>query len=224
MNFIESLSGKKIAIIAGGTGGHIFPAISLYEKFINKNNECTIFLNGKFHHSEAINFPSSYFSSFYFFLKNLSSFDIVITFGAYITVGAIFASYLLGKKLYVHEQNGILGRANKLATLLGAEILSAFNLPNSHWIGMPIHSTQHVSIKGDYILILSSSIGSLFFDKYVIPLILQNTNEKVYAQGNIKIIESYTKPKDNVIIQEYFHNFQFLISEAKLIIFQLVHQ
>ena len=57
---------------------------------------------------------------------------------------------------------------------------------------MPIHSTQHVSIKGDYILILSSSIGSLFFDKYVIPLILQNTNEKVYAQGNIKIIESYS--------------------------------
>ena len=55
-------------------------------------------------------------------------------------------------------------------------------------------------------------------------LILQNTNEKVYVQGNIKIIESYTKPKDNVIIQEYFHNFQFLISEAKLIIFQLVHQ
>jgi UDP-N-acetylglucosamine--N-acetylmuramyl-(pentapeptide) pyrophosphoryl-undecaprenol N-acetylglucosamine transferase len=216
---MDFLLTRKIAIIAGGTGGHIFPAIALYEKISRTNNECKLFINGKFTHEKSIPFPASYLGSFYFFLNELSTFDVIITFGAYITVGAIFASYILGKEMYVHEQNGILGRANKLAVLLGAKILSAFNLPKSHWIGMPISEMKYESTPGDYILILSSSMGSVFFDKYVIPIVLQNTNEKVYAQGNIKTVESYVKTiRTDIVIQEYFNNFEFLIANARLII------
>jgi UDP-N-acetylglucosamine:LPS N-acetylglucosamine transferase len=33
----------KIAIVAGGTGGHIFPAISLLEQLINEKKEIIFF-------------------------------------------------------------------------------------------------------------------------------------------------------------------------------------
>ena len=34
------MKNKKIVIAAGGTGGHIFPALSLYDNFKKKKLQC----------------------------------------------------------------------------------------------------------------------------------------------------------------------------------------
>jgi UDP-N-acetylglucosamine:LPS N-acetylglucosamine transferase len=34
---------SKIAIVAGGTGGHVFPAISLLEELVNQKKEVLFF-------------------------------------------------------------------------------------------------------------------------------------------------------------------------------------
>ena len=38
---------SKIAIVAGGTGGHIFPAISLLEQLISEKKEIIFFFRQK---------------------------------------------------------------------------------------------------------------------------------------------------------------------------------
>ena len=131
----------KVIISAGGTGGHIYPALAIINKIKEKEPDSDFLYIGTDNRMEKDLIPS--FGIKYEELhvtgikrkltldnlKTLSNFltarkkcikiikefnpDIVIGCGGYVTAPVIWASHKLGKKTFIHEQNSVVGLANK---------------------------------------------------------------------------------------------------------------
>lgn len=127
----------EIVIVTGGTGGHIYPALSLADGLVKKNHHVT-FIGSK-NRMEASVIPqhgyafkgyeiqrgnTSFFSKLkeifqigITFLKCIILFlkkrpHVVIGFGNYISVPVILAAKILGIQTIIHEQNIVPGKAN----------------------------------------------------------------------------------------------------------------
>lgn len=127
---------KKILLVAGGTGGHYFPAESVLEKLLSKGYkvmlitdercknyisypEYTIIVDvkklsgGKLSKIIGlINLPVSIMRSILFMLSFKP--DLVIGFGGYTSFPHLFTATILNIKIALHEQNSVMGKANLL--------------------------------------------------------------------------------------------------------------
>ena len=131
----------RIVVTAGGTGGHIYPALAIIEEFKKHHENLEVLYIGTHNRMEkdivpkhGIDFKSitiygfyrkelhknfrsvsvllkSYFDS----KKILKKFkpDAVIGVGGYVTVPVLMAAKSLKIKTFIHEQNSIPGAANK---------------------------------------------------------------------------------------------------------------
>ncbi len=130
----------KIVIATGGTGGHVYPAITLAETLMQDSSKNEILFIGNEDRMEATEIPKQGFrfigikaakfnnnknklsamktlySSYKQCLKIVDNFapDIVIGFGGYVTVPVILAGYKLKIKTMIHEQNSLTGMANRM--------------------------------------------------------------------------------------------------------------
>lgn len=132
----------KVLIVTGGTGGHIYPALALAD-YIRKQTSMDICFVGNDDRMEAIIIPENGYrfyalhtsglaGSFYHkgkammqsvmairaakkIIKQFNP-DVIISFGGYVSVPVILAAYRLKKKIILHEQNSIVGKANRLAS------------------------------------------------------------------------------------------------------------
>ena len=124
----------KIVMAAGGTGGHIYPALTLAES-LKKRGHDVVFFGSKDRMEKDI-VPSFGFKFIPFdivstsgnkvkslismkkaYKKSLSlleGYDMAIGFGNYISVPIILAAKKKGLKTVIHEQNSFVGKANKL--------------------------------------------------------------------------------------------------------------
>ena len=125
---------NKILISTGGSGGHVIPAMILYEH-LSKKNELYIstdrrgsrFLDKSVHKIEIINTPK--LNSIFllpvnlliilfltikslFFLKD-KKINILFSTGGYMSLPLMLAAKILNLKIYLLEPNLVLGRANK---------------------------------------------------------------------------------------------------------------
>ncbi|MDM0045250.1 undecaprenyldiphospho-muramoylpentapeptide beta-N-acetylglucosaminyltransferase [Variovorax dokdonensis] len=66
--------------------------------------------------------------------------DVVVGLGGYITFPGGMMSVLLGKPLVLHEQNSVAGMANKVLAGVADRVFSAFPdvLKNARWVGNPL--------------------------------------------------------------------------------------
>ncbi|MDR2817909.1 MAG: UDP-N-acetylglucosamine--N-acetylmuramyl-(pentapeptide) pyrophosphoryl-undecaprenol N-acetylglucosamine transferase, partial [Endomicrobium sp.] len=138
---------KNFIIVASGTGGHIYPGIALAREFqskgcnpiffINNNSASLKILNNSGFQYVAFNMvgmPRKFSFSFVVFLVKLKiSFfkalkrilyinpAAVIGTGGYLAVPVLFAAKTLGKKIFIHEQNTIPGKANILLNKIADE-------------------------------------------------------------------------------------------------------
>lgn len=128
----------KIVMVAGGSGGHIYPAVSLAKECVNKGHEVFFIgandrmektvipamdfefvgLNVKTTRggiSQKINSGISMLKSYFQAKKVLKTrhVDMVIGFGNYISVPVVLAAKSLKIKTVIHEQNSYVGRANR---------------------------------------------------------------------------------------------------------------
>ena len=129
---------KKIIFTAGGTGGHIFPAINLMKHFSKKDYEVILvtdkkgkdFIKGCSEFKSYIikadtptrkNFFKIFFTLFIILYSLIKSFiiikkekpNLVIGFGGYVSFPISYASKFFNLPLIIYENNLILGRANK---------------------------------------------------------------------------------------------------------------
>ena len=130
----------KLVISAGGTGGHIYPALSIIEKFQEKEKHLEVLYIGTHNRMEKDIIPSHnikyvpleiYGFSKKNFKRNIRNVvlikraynkcvkimkefkpDIVIGVGGYVTFPVIKAAHKLKIKTFIHEQNSIPGKSN----------------------------------------------------------------------------------------------------------------
>ena len=132
-----------ILIVAAGTGGHVYPALSVAREFSNKDYK-VFWLGGKNSLEERLSIREDYtffqhtargfrgknilmkiaalFSLFFSFLSSVALLKrinpaFVFTTGNYSSLGPSFAAIILKIPLFIHEQNSIPGSANKILNL-----------------------------------------------------------------------------------------------------------
>ena len=130
----------RVIISAGGTGGHIYPALAIINKIKEKEPNSEFLYIGTHNRMEKDIVPSKgipfesiemygfskkifknfktlkcLFKSFKRCRKLISDFkpDIVIGVGGYVTVPVIMSAKKLGYKTFLHEQNAFPGKSNK---------------------------------------------------------------------------------------------------------------
>ncbi len=130
----------KVIITAGGTGGHIYPAISIIEKIKEMDKSCEILYIGTTNRMEKdiipnmnINYegikinglsknPVTCFKCLTNTLKGIDKCskimkkfkpDVVVGVGGYVTVPVVLAAHKLNIPVVLHEQNSVPGKANK---------------------------------------------------------------------------------------------------------------
>lgn len=148
----------RILILAGGTGGHIFPALAVAKRLIEQGH--TVHWLGTSNGMESWitadnnipihfiqigglrgkNFTTKLLAPWRLLLALLQSiriirdFDpqVVLGMGGYVTGPAGLAAWLLRRKLIIHEQNAIAGMTNKILANFSYRVLTGFphSFPN----------------------------------------------------------------------------------------------
>ncbi|MDC1356688.1 undecaprenyldiphospho-muramoylpentapeptide beta-N-acetylglucosaminyltransferase [Pseudomonadota bacterium] len=239
---------SKILIAAGGTGGHIFPALSIINEI--KVNDFIVITDqrgenyfNKFFSNKKINYrifvhkvssPSSKIftnklkSLFQLLLSLLKTIflivshkpQVIVGFGGYPSVAPIIAGKLFKIPSIIHEQNAIIGRANKflskISNLLALSFFETKNIENNQNIiftGNPTREEFSNLGKLKYsiptekqkftILIVGGSLGANFFSNQVTAIICslpKEIREKIYVIQQVRKAD-----KDNVKDIYYEH-------------------
>ncbi len=150
----------KVIISAGGTGGHIYPALAIINKIKEKDKTAEILYIGTTERMEkdlipnmGINYegikarglsknPIKALKSINMMLKSVNKCkeimkkfkpDIVIGVGGYVTVPVVLAAHKLGIKVILHEQNSIPGKANRFLSKYAEVVCTSMECSNKYF-------------------------------------------------------------------------------------------
>lgn len=158
--------GRRALVMAGGTGGHIFPGLAVAEA-LREKSWAVHWLGGPDSMESRLVPPRGFaFETIAFSgvrgkglvtlallpLRLLKAFwqsiqvvrrvkpDVVIGLGGYISFPAGMMSVLLGKPLVLHEQNSRAGMANRVLAAVADRVFTAFPgvMARAAWIGNPL--------------------------------------------------------------------------------------
>lgn len=149
---VKSMGVKSVVVMAGGTGGHVFPALAVAEALRARGVSIHWLGTRAGIEAELVparDFPISYLevsglrgqglkrlllAPFKLVVAVLAAMkvlrsvqaDAVIGLGGYVTGPGGVAARLLGKPLLIHEQNAIAGFTNRMLSHLADRVLEAF--------------------------------------------------------------------------------------------------
>jgi UDP-N-acetylglucosamine--N-acetylmuramyl-(pentapeptide) pyrophosphoryl-undecaprenol N-acetylglucosamine transferase len=157
---------RTIMIMAGGTGGHVFPALAVAE-YLREQGWRVVWLGAKTGmeatlvpkhgydmawvrfsglrgkgFARALALPANLLVAFWQSARAILAErpDVVLGMGGYISFPGGMMASLLGRPLAIHEQNSIAGLANKVLSRLADRVLQAFPdaLPGAQLSGNPV--------------------------------------------------------------------------------------
>lgn len=152
LGIVDTNSIKKILILAGGTGGHVIPALSVAEHF--QGQGVAVHWMGTASGLEALLVPAAKIPITFIDIQGLRGHswrrwlkapgligraiwqsiqilreqkpDVVLSMGGYVAGPGAVAAWLLGIPLLLHEQNAIEGWTNRLLSRFAKRIMVAF--------------------------------------------------------------------------------------------------
>lgn len=143
----------KIWIATGGTGGHVFPALSVATELAARGHKITVSCDGRVRDMVRRGAPTGARLAWVWAsgvgaksrLKQVAALskiavsafaltmrfmvfrpDRVVAFGGYASVPAVFAAHLWRIPTFLHEQNAAIGRANKFAMRWVRTLMTSF--------------------------------------------------------------------------------------------------
>jgi len=218
----------NIAITGGGTGGHLTIAKAIKEE-LNKRGIKPIFIGSTYGQDRAWFERDAGFEEKYFFetsgvvnqkkvAKLFSLFkiikaswscraifkkhniDAVFSVGGYSAAPASFSSIAFGKKLYIHEQNAVLGKLHKILKPKADAIFSSY-LDESPVKSYPVREIffQNARIRKEIktIIFLGGSQGATAINKFAMSI------APTLKEKGIKIIHQSGK-RDLDMLKEYY--------------------
>ena len=237
----------KFLIVAAKTGGHVFPAAVIGKELIKKNHKVILIGTGSeiernaFKELNAISYElslegfrgSNLINKIKFLFKalinifkvieiiNKEKIDGMIGFGGFITIPAGIACWIRRKPIFIHEQNAVIGSANKFLKKISKVIflgLPIENLKNAILTGNPIRESfvDHKEYLHDNksvikIYITGGSQGAEYINKEV-PRIFKNLpyDIKIIHQcgkDNFQEVNNlYSLDRVNAEISEFYQN------------------
>lgn len=248
-----------IILCAGGTGGHVFPAEGLAAVLKKRGHKLGLITDKR-----AMNFVNyEYFDaiqvvnvrrsnilvytltliectirSLWFLYSHKAK--IVVGFGGYPSLPGMIAAKLLLKKTLLHEQNAVLGRANRFLISFVKGVATSFfqtkHASNSAvWIGNPVRESVHVAMADRltknsdqfHICIVGGSQGAKLFSEIIpkaIELLPQDLQEKLMITQQCRVeqlseVEKiYKKLGVKATLESFFSDMPARLSQADLAI------
>jgi UDP-N-acetylglucosamine--N-acetylmuramyl-(pentapeptide) pyrophosphoryl-undecaprenol N-acetylglucosamine transferase len=252
---------KVICIVAGGTAGHVFPAQALSEilgttneiLFVTDNRGAKYFddhsnieklwisnINGSILRKGLAFLKLGISTLKCFYLLKTRKVKLAIGFGGLTSFPVLFAAKYLKIPIILHEQNAILGQANRFflkdAELLAMSYKNTIGVADGSKVintGNPIRSLvfnakrRRTRITKDItILVIGGSQGASLFDEIIpkaftqLPIEIQE-DIILHQQGkNIAMVENiYSKSYiRKVIVQPFFRELPQMMADADLVI------
>jgi len=262
------MTAPLLIIAAGGTGGHMFPAQALAEVMVRRGWRVRLSTDargarysGGFPHTiEIKQISSASFSRGGILAKLAVPFrilagilssrrrmrrdrpDVVVGFGGYPTIPALAAARLLHIPRMVHEQNGVLGRVNRLFSRRVDRVACGTwptDVPEgieAVHVGNPVRAEVLKKAgsgyipPGDYpmaILVIGGSQGARILSDMVPPAIaalptevLQNVRVSHQArdEDGARVAAFYADHGINAEVEPFFRDVPRRLSEAQLVI------
>ena len=155
----------KFMVVAAKTGGHVYPAQALAKEIISNSHEVIVIGTGS--DIEKLAFKDLNIKSYQLSIEGyrgksvfkkirvifqiivnifkvlnilrIEKVDAMIGFGGFITVPVGISCWILKKPIFLHEQNSVLGSANKLLS----------NFSKINFLGMPIKNIKNSIVTGN---------------------------------------------------------------------------
>ncbi|MDC3178260.1 glycosyltransferase [Pelagibacteraceae bacterium] len=261
---------KNFLLITGGTGGHVIPAKNFANYLSIKNINCTIITDkrgykyfdnysGKIYVISSSNLNGNIilkiYGIFQILLGLIQSFIIIfllkpshsISFGSYASFSPMLSCMVFKPfykvKLYIHEQNSIIGRTNKFFLNFTNKLFLNFDIKskiNSKFkdkifvVGSPENSFKknfnisNINSESNFTIFISGgSQGSEFVSNFATNLIKIIDNEKIIRAKFIfqcsknlikKQKEKLRNIKSPIILKDFFINIDEILANANLAI------
>jgi UDP-N-acetylglucosamine--N-acetylmuramyl-(pentapeptide) pyrophosphoryl-undecaprenol N-acetylglucosamine transferase len=159
---------KTIVIMAGGTGGHIFPGLAvaqemrsagwevvwmgvrggMEERLVPPRGYETAWIRARAARGKGLLqkalLPANLLLSFWESARHLRRIrpDVVLGLGGYVAFPGGMMASLLNRPLALHEQNAVAGLANRVLSTVSDKVMVAFpgSLKKAEWTGNPVRT------------------------------------------------------------------------------------
>lgn len=199
----------KIFLATGGSGGHIFPAISVAEKLTDADNNICIVADSiyKKYSSNNLNYriidAGKNIKSISHILSIIKGFlqakklikqekpDLVIGFGSYATLPTLMACYYTQTPFILHEQNAYIGKINKLFAKYAQRIMTSYyemyginfnDMEKVIYTGLPIRKELKYLANLKYVLPKND-------EKFIILITGGSSGAKIFSEYLPKIFD-----------------------------------
>ena len=257
----------KILISAGGTGGHIYPALAIIEGFKKYDKNLEVLYIGTKNRMEKDIVPKNnipyYGIEIYGLSKNIFKDikdvflilkakkeikqkilefkpDVVLGIGGYVTYPVLSVAHKMHIKTFIHEQNAIPGKTNKMiskyANIIGVSFKeSAKYFPNRNvlYTGNPTgiraintpkitKSSLGLDETKPLVVVVCGSLGSQTVNEAMqgyLKTLTSKNYQVVYITGK-NLFEEFNKQKypNNVLVLPYLDNLSGLLKTTDILV------
>lgn len=243
----------RILIATGGTGGHIYPALALADAARSQYEDCEILFVGNKNRMESKEIPQHGYrfigleasglsgnilnklkalgqmsTSYVKALKIVKDFkpDIAIGFGGYVSAPVMMAAHTRKVKTMLHEQNSIVGKANKLCMKFADAIVICYekcfdecdrsktrllgnpraSIVKKHPFDQEYYNSLNLDPSKPLLLVVMGSLGSTSVNEAMIQALpeIDSKNQILFVcgRGNYETVSKAMK-RDNIKVVEY---------------------
>lgn len=256
----------KVVLTTGGSGGHIFPAQATAEALVENNVQVYFITDKRGKAFQGLSSVQTFrleaehvmgrgflgklkavFKLLYgaaqalFLLRKLKP-DLIIGFGGYASFPAIMAGHLIRIPVVLHEQNSVLGRANRILAKGSRLIMTTFEktflVPEDVpvlWTGIPVRKRILETGRSSYpkskkfsILIFGGSQGATFFSRELSRVFSLLPREIIQQINLVQQVRSEDKdfveniyehiPFSSLLLKDFFDDMPEKIKQANLVI------